>query len=104
MAKSISISKRYSGKQYLYWWDVWDQRKEAIAEAGELVLVQRDTRRKARIPAVDLLRHLTESRRTTRGQCRGSRGNWGLYVRPGRPDEIEIEGGRSPAVVPVRWE
>jgi len=33
-----------------------------------------------------------------------SRGNWGLYVRPGRIDQIEITGGREPpAHLTVEW-
>ena len=101
----MSFSKRYHGRPFLYWWDVWDGRKTAVAEAGELILVQKDTRRRARIPADVLLKHLTEQRRTSRGRNKGGKGNWGLYVRPGRPTHIELSGGSAkPAMIEVVWE
>lgn len=102
MAKSLSVSKRYSRKPFLYWWDVWDGRKVAILRDGQLVLEQRDTRLKARIAAADLLPHLTEDRRTSRGVCIGGKGNWGLYVRPDRPSSIEVVG-QPPVFIKVDW-
>ena len=104
VASNLSISKRYIGKPFLYWWDVWDGRKQAIREEGELVLVQRDTGKKARIKAESLVPLLTERRRTSRGRSRGGRGNWGLYVRSAVMDEIEIAGGHeAPARLAVVW-
>lgn len=104
MASNRSVSKRYAGMPFLYWWDVWDERKQAIRQEGELVLVQRDTGRKARVKAESLLPLLTERRRTSRGRCRGGRGNWGLYVRSAVKDEIEIAGGHEvPARLAVVW-
>lgn len=104
MATNRSISKRYERMPFLYWWDVWDGRKEAIRRHGELVLIQRDTGRKARIKAEALLSLLTERRRTSRGRNIGGRGNWGIYVRPGRIDEIEVAGDREfPARLAVTW-
>lgn len=105
MASNRSVSKRYEKKPYLYWWDVWDGRKKAISEKGELVLIQRDTNKQTRISAESLLPLLTEGRRTSRGRYRGERGNWGLYVRPGRIGHIEVEGGRKDdaATIAVKW-
>ena len=105
MATNISFSKSYDNKPYLYWWDVWDGRKEAIKRSGVLTLVQKDTKLKASISANELLPLLTEQRRTTRGRSMGGKGHWGLYVRPHRPWEIEIEAGKgSLATVVVEWE
>jgi len=105
MATNKSVSRRYSRKPFVYWWDVWDERKEAIAECGCLVLMRRDTRLKATVPAEKIVPALTEARRTSRGRHKGGRGNWGLYVRPHRMNEIEIGGGGStPVVIPVVWE
>ncbi len=104
MASNLSVSKRYTGKPFLYWWDIWDERKYAIRQAGELVLVQRDTHKKAKIKAEALLPLLTERRRTSRGRNHGGRGNWGLYVRSAVKDEIEIAGGpEDPARLDVVW-
>ncbi len=104
MATNRSVSKRYTRMSFLYWWDVWDGRKEAIRRQGELVLVQRDTGKKARIKAEALLPLLTERRRTSRGRRRGNQGNWGLYIRPGRIDQIEIAGGQeTPARLTIEW-
>jgi hypothetical protein len=107
MAGTTAYSQSYSDKPFRYWWDVWDERKEAVAGAGQLTLVQKDTRRKATLQAAVLLPLLTEDRRTSRSQQRRSseKGNWGLYVRPNRPDEIEVEGGKrgNPALVRVHW-
>ena len=104
VATNQSVSKRYEGVSFLYWWDVWDGRREAIRRSGLLVLVQRDTGLEARIPAADLLPLLTERRRTRRGQNKGGRGNWSLYVRPGRIGQIEVAGGRqAPAYIKVEW-
>jgi len=104
----ISRSQYYTGKPYWYWWDVWDERKQAVAQAGALTLVQKDTGRKATVRAQDLLLLLTDDRRTSRCQNlrKSGKGNWGLYVRPNRPDEIEIEAGQhgTRAVIRVRWE
>ena len=104
----ISRSQYYTGKPYWYWWDVWDERKQAVAQAGALTLVQKDTGRKATVRAQDLLLLLTDERRTSRCQKlrKSGKGNWGLYVRPNRPDEIEIEAGQhgTRAVIRVRWE
>ena len=95
---------RHEKKSFLYWWDVWDERKKAIAEAGKLILVQKDTRLRTSVAAAELLPLLTERRRTSRGQCRGGKGNWGLYVHRGRTDEIEIEAGRAtPVRLSVQW-
>ena len=103
-----SSSKRYDDMPFLYWWDVWDERKQAIQDSGFLMLIQRDTRLKATVPAKKLLPALTEARRTSRGQNKGGKGNWGLYVRPHRMNEIEVAGGRgrrdTPVVIPVVWE
>ena len=58
----------------------------------------------AKIPAAGLLPLLTERRRTSRGRNKGGRGNWGLYVRPGRIGQIEVAGGRqAPAHIKVEW-
>ena len=104
MASNTSVSRRYTDKPFLYWWDIWDGRKDAIRQAGELVLVQRDTDKKARISAETILPLLTERRRTSRGRSRGGRGNWGLYVLSPVKDEIEIHGGREdPAILEVAW-
>lgn len=104
MATNRSLSKRYGGMPFVYWWDVWDGRVEAIRASGDLVLVQKDTGLEASIPAADLLPLLTEDRRTTRGQNKGGRGNWGLYVRPHRPDRIEIgDSQESRAYLNVEW-
>ena len=102
MAKTLSVSKRYVRMPFLYWWDVGESRKTAIRRDGQLVLVQRDTRLKARIAAADLLPHLTEDRRSSRGVCIGGKGNWGLYVRPDRPSSIEVVG-KPPVFIKVDW-
>ena len=106
--KVVSRSQYYTGKPYWYWWDVWDERKQAVAQAGALTLVQKDTGRKATVRAQDLLLLLTDQRRTSRCQKlrKSGKGNWGLYVRPNRPDEIEIEAGQhgTRAVIRVQWE
>ena len=108
MKSVVARSQFYSRKSYWYWWDVWDERKEAVAETGELVLVQKDTGRNAALKADELLPLLTEERRTSRFQRRSKsgKGNWGLYVRPHRPDEVEVEAGCKgiAAVVRVRWQ
>ena len=104
MATNLSVSKRYEKETFLYWWDVWDTRKEAIRRSGQLVLVQRDTGLRAKIPAAELLPLLTEGRRTSRGRNMGGRGNWGLYLRQRHPNQIEIPGGRkAPATIVVVW-
>jgi len=104
VATNRSVSKRYTRTSFLYWWDVWDGRKEAIRRQGELVLVQRDTGKMARIKAQSLLPLLTERRRTSRGRSSGGKGNWGLYIRPGRIDQIEVAGGQeAPAYLPIEW-
>ncbi len=101
---NLSVSKRYIGKPFLYWWDVWDGRKQAIRQEGELVLIQRDTGRRARVKAESLLPLLSERRRTSRGRSQGRRGNWGLYVRSDVIDEIEIAGGQdAPSRLAVVW-
>jgi len=57
--------------------------------------------------AADLLPLLTEARRTSRSrrQSKTGKGNWGLKVRRGRPNEIEVEGGEKgkPAFIRVKW-
>ena len=104
MATNRSVSKRYEKMSFLYWWDVWDGRKEAIRRCGHLLLIQRDTGRKAKLRAADLLPLLTEARRTSRGKNKGGRGNWGLYVRPRKTGHVEIAGGRKgPVYLKVKW-
>ena len=104
MASHRSVSKRYDNKPFLYWWDVWDGRKEAIADAGKLILVQGDTALKATVAAAQLLPLLTEGRRTSRGCNKGGRGNWGVYVRRGSPGEVEVAGSHgTSARLKVRW-
>ena len=105
MAKVRTVSKRHERKSFSYWWDVWDDRKRKIAQAGELTLQQRDTGYEAVIRAQDLLPLLTEERRTTRGLHQGRKGHWGLYVLPERPDHIYIEPGidGTPAHIKVMW-
>ena len=105
MKTIVARSQFYNMKPYWYWWDVWDERKDAVVETGELVLVQKDTGRSAVLKADELLPLLTEERRTSRCQQR-SKGNWGLYVRPHRPDEVEVEAGRQgiAAVLRVQWQ
>ncbi len=103
-----AFSKFYSRKPYWYWWDVWDKRKDALQKAGRLILVQKDTGRRAVIRADDLLPLLTKERRTSRMEKKRKKGkgNWGLYVRPNRPNEIEVEGGKrgTPAAITVQWQ
>lgn len=102
MANNWSVSKRYDQRSFVYWWDVWDERRGAVAEAGELVLAQRDTKLVAHVPAADLLPLLIEERRTSRGRNKGGKGNWAIYVRPHRMDEVEVAGPR-PATLAVTW-
>ena len=101
----IAESKHYAGGPHVYWWDVWDSRTEAVERAGHLVLVQKDTGQRTVIPSERLLSLLTEDRRTTRMKAVRGKGNWGLKVRQGRPNEIEVEGGKKgkPAFIRVKW-
>ena len=104
-ATIISHSKRYDDKSYRYWWDICDSRKKAIAENEELILVQKDSGQRARIKASQILPLLTEKRRTSRCRSAGRKGNWGLYVRCKKPNQVEVEGGKDEAAqLPVKWE
>ena len=108
MKAIVARSQFYSKKPYWYWWDVWDERKDAVAETGQLVLVQKDTGRRTVLKADELLPLLTEDRRTSRCQRRSKsgKGNWGLLVRPHRPGEVEVEAGRQgiSAILRVHWQ
>jgi len=53
MPRVRAVSKRHTGKAFLYWWDVWDDRKRKIKETGGLILCQQDTLHQAVITPKD---------------------------------------------------
>jgi len=92
-------SKRYEGKNFLYWWDLWDTRRNELAQVGKIHFIKKDTGERAIVTSRELLPLLTEARRTSR--MRGTTGgNWGIKVLPGYPDKIAIE---EPGVIPNHW-
>ena len=102
----ISKSKRHEGKRYLYWWDIWDSRKNDLSRAGQIHFVKRDTGERSLVTSKDLLPLLTETRRTSRMR-KTTGGNWGIKVLANHPDELAIEPGsrrgESWAYLPVKW-
>jgi len=102
----VCESKRYEGKRYLYWWDIWDSRKNNLSQAGEIYFVKKDTRETAVVAAEDLLSLLTERRRTSRMR-KTTGGNWGIKVLANHPDGLAVEPGSrtgdSWVYLPVKW-
>ncbi|NVM22817.1 MAG: hypothetical protein HWN68_13680 [Desulfobacterales bacterium] len=95
----VSVSKRYHGQYYLYWWDIWPSRKEALAMIGQIRFIKNDTGKGFAVKADDLLPLLTEERRTSRTRDRTG-GNWGIRVLAVRPHSLVIE---EPGVKWVKW-
>jgi len=92
-------SKLYSGRFYTYWWDIWSSRKDALAEAGEIQLVKKDTDERALVKSEELLPLLTEARRTSR-MVKRTGGNWGIRVLADDPATVAVE---EPGVEPRFW-
>jgi hypothetical protein len=95
MSQIDSNSKRHEGKYYVYWWDIWQKRKETLETAGEIHFLERDSGEGFAVKAEDLLPLLTEKRRTSR-----MRGNWGIRVLAVKPNNLVIE---EPRVERDKW-
>lgn len=96
----VCESTFHQGKAYLYWWDIWETRKESLKEVGEIHFVEKDTGRGFAVVADDLLPLLAEERRTTRMRSKTG-GNWGIRVLASKPDQLVIE---TPGVSPEQWQ
>jgi len=86
----VTESKRHQGQYYLYWWDIWPSRKEALETAKEIHFIESDTGKGFAVKAEDLLPLLTEERRTSRMRTRAG-GNWGIKVLAAKPNNLAIE-------------
>ncbi len=87
-------SKRYDGRDYIYWWDISPGflKKTELYEAVEFI--KKDTGERCHVPVVALKGYLTKDRQTSRGQ-----GNWGIRVLTDREGELAFE----PANRKSRW-
>ncbi len=99
---TLSESRRFEGRYYLYWWDIGDSRKDKLARDGEIHFIKKDTGERGIIESNILLPLLTETRRTSRDNR-----PWGIRVSVDHPNELAIEpgpGGQGGwAYIPVEW-
>jgi glutamate-5-semialdehyde dehydrogenase len=104
-----AVSKRHSGQPYLYWWDIWPERRDQIARARRFTFRKGDseghpTEEYCVVRAEDLLPLMTQKQLTTRLPKYG--GCWGIKVFPDAPDHIAVEETSSAprAYLRVTWQ
>ena len=97
----LKSSKRYEGKSFLYWWDIWPNLAESLCRYGVVEFICKDTLERCIVPTSTVERYLTPDRQTSRGQ-----GNWGIRVLKDHPREIAFEPGTEGSdweFLPVTW-
>jgi hypothetical protein len=101
-AMKITSSKRYVDKYWSYWWDLHDGDRQRFLEGQSIQFMRKDDRRKAIVTPEELLPHLIEDARTSRGK-----GNWGIRTLRDQPDVLRVEIMGTPhedwPAIPVDW-
>lgn len=95
-------SKKYTDKQFTYWWDFAPGFIDKVEQYGEVEFVQKDTGATYTISAEALAMFFTQDRRTSRGT-----GNWGVRVLAIRPNELAFEPGNGSGewlMLKIDWE